>query len=191
MYELEVLMEEIRSALQPERIILAVNILGRDCNEGSVYPDVPFKDKKKSFFYDVNNLIDFESIPDGDDVQLASHGLLHMDHSKCGKEAQELSIVTSCNFLETNLFIPPFNRYNYNTELACGSNNIRLMKPSEGWRSLDYFALVKNDFDISHDKWYLHAWRWNVSKFIKNITSKVNGFIPSHNGVYTGSVKTS
>lgn len=141
------------------RIILGVNLFSRYSPGGSVYPDVPFKNKSNSYFYDVNRFrCDFEFIDN--DIELASHGLFHSDHSKLHRDAQEMSILSSCRFLNSSFFIPPFNRYNETTEDICISHGIKLLKMEDGWKSLEH-----NEFDLAHTLWYFHPWRWTANSF--------------------------
>lgn len=142
-----------------------VSMLGKRTDEGSVYPGAPFKEKERDFFYDVNSLISRISYPG----TVVSHGLLHMDHSKLQFDAQEMSIVTSCNFLGANTFVPPFNRYNETTEAVCRINGINLVKYGEGWKCLD-----REDFDPSHKLWYFHPWRFNLESFKEKLSGSLS-----------------
>ena len=190
MAELEDLVLEIQKSLRPEKIMMAVNILGKDNGEGSVYPKTPFKDREANFFYNIDSMLDIDTIPEASNIQLVSHGLLHLDHSKMPKATQEMSILSSCSYLDSRVFVPPFNRYTHITEAICVENRITLIKPQEGWRSLDYHALKVGDFDPSHDLWYLHPWRWTVELFREKVSGKVSGFVPSNNGRTSKFIKT-
>jgi hypothetical protein len=83
---------------------------------------------------------------------IASHGLVHVDHRLMGKEAQELSIVTSCALVGTSTFVPPFNKYNADTIAVCKEHGIDLVKFEAGWKHVLY-----NDFDRSNSYYYLHT----------------------------------
>ncbi len=83
---------------------------------------------------------------------LASHGLFHVDHRLLGREAQEMSIVGSCSLVASKIFVPPFNKWNKDTESVCAEHGIELVKFEDGWRHVNY-----NKFDPAHDKWYLHT----------------------------------
>jgi hypothetical protein len=156
---------------------LSVNIFSQHSDKESVYPNVPFKDSSVSSFYKVDEIY-FETpmthlagIRMCDDYAVVSHGLVHCDHSRISRDAQEMSIVTSCNFLQTDVFVPPFNRFNQDTEDICRVNNIQLAKLSEGWKSMEH-----NAFDSSHQLWYLHPWRWKDHYELRDYlnASKVN-----------------
>ena len=138
-----------------------VSLFGRESGEGSVYPGVPFKDKDNGFFYDVNSFIS-KACYYG---KVVSHGLLHADHSRLQFDAQEMSIVASCRYLGTDVFVPPFNRYNSSTESVCNMNGIRLVKYTEGWRCLDH-----EKFDPNHKLWYFHPWRFNLKTLMEKLS---------------------
>lgn len=133
-------------------------------DSGAVYPNPPFKDKALRFFLDVDQ-IGAPTLPEGD-YKVVSHGLIHSDHSIMAIEAQEISIVTSCNILNTNIFVPPFNRYNEMTEQICALHNIELVKMEsdfESWRNFDL-----QEFDEHSGLWYLHPWRYKTIEDFKN-----------------------
>lgn len=86
---------------------------------------------------------------------LASHGLVHVDHRLLSLGAQQLSIVVSCSLLNTSLFIPPFNKYNSDTEEVCHTHGIQLMRadPME-WTHLAYLSFrpgLQNYYFHTHD----------------------------------------
>lgn len=133
-----------------------VSMFGRSSEDGSVYPGVPFKGQSRDFFYDVDRVNSRLFYPG----EVVSHGLVHADHSTLQFDAQEMSIMTSCNYLKTKTFVPPFNRYNETTEAVCRMNNIKLVKFQEGWRCLD-----REDFDPLHTLWYFHPWKFTFESF--------------------------
>lgn len=90
----------------------------------------------------------------------ASHGLIHVDHRLLHRSAQEMSILVSCSLVGAKIFVPPFNKWNKDTEDICKENGIELIKYEDGWRSCEH-----NKFDPSHDKWYLHPYAWTPQKF--------------------------
>jgi hypothetical protein len=104
---------------------------------------------------------DIAAIPEIPDyVEKASHGLIHVDHRLLKKSAQEMSILVSCSLSKSNIFVPPFNKWNKNTEKICRSNNIELVKFEDGWKCMEY-----NKFDSSVSKWYLHHREFTVDTF--------------------------
>lgn len=158
---LKTMHEILAGSFPSSKIWSCVNILAKENGRGSVYPQPPFKDKPMDFFFDVNLIMAQINVGR---TKLVSHGFWHFDHSKAGIELQEASIVTSCRFLRTNIFVPPFNRYNADTVEVCRRNVINLVRPEEGWRSMEH-----NDFDPSHHRWYWHPWKWTPEKFQKYI----------------------
>ena len=96
------------------------------------------------------------------DVIACSHGLLHMDHRLLGYEAQELSILVSCSLIKTAIFVPPFNKWNADTEVICNTHHIELIKFEDGWRSMEYHNYVPD-----HKLWYLHGRNFTLDAFRK------------------------
>jgi hypothetical protein len=86
------------------------------------------------------------------DGRVASHGLVHVDHRLLGREAQEMSILMSCSILGTTVFVPPFNKWNKDTESICNEHNLELVRFEDGWKHIGY-----NRFDPKHQQWYLHT----------------------------------
>ncbi len=144
---------------------LCVNPFSFNTSEGSVYPNPPFKNNPKDSFYVVNDYIGRRNIKIKN-VKIVSHGLFHADHSNLQYDAQEMSIVGSCNILGTDIFVPPFNKFNQTTESVCRIHKIRMIKSyDEGWNSLEY-----EKFDLSKSKlWYFHPWRFTVEEFKKAV----------------------
>lgn len=93
-------------------------------------------------------------------VSVASHGLIHEDHRLLDYAAQELSILVSCSIVGSKIFVPPFNKWNRDTEDICLDNDIYLEKFENGWLSCEH-----NDFDSNHKYWYLHSRDWTLEKF--------------------------
>lgn len=95
-------------------------------------------------------------------VQLAGHGLVHVDHRLLTYECQEMSILISCSLVNSNIFIPPFNKWNKDTEYICEENNIELIKFENGWLCMEY-----NNYIEGHELWYLHAREFTLDKIIE------------------------
>jgi len=93
-------------------------------------------------------------------VTLAGHGLVHVDHRLLDYHAQELSILLSCNLIKCDMFVPPFNKWNKDTEKICLENDIELVQFEDGWKSMEY-----NSFDKENYHWYLHAREWSPESF--------------------------
>lgn len=134
-----------------------INVFSRSAVEGSVYPDLPLSNKDLKYFYKVDSFFD-KPICELDKV--VSHGILHVDHSKLSKDAQEFSILTSCHYLDTNIFVPPFSRANEDTVTICRNNGITLTSPSDGWKSLE-----TSPFTPHHNLWFFHSWRFTIESF--------------------------
>ena len=172
--ELKKILNYIVIVDQIKEVIVGINLFSKSNIFSSVYPNPPFKNKPMEYFYDVDSILPLSVISSFGFVNIASHGLLHVDHSQIHRHAQEISIITSCNLLCTKKFIPPFNKYDYNTLSICNQYGIDVLKPEDGWKSMDKSAFVDNDFDINYKYWYMHPWRWTFGKFKAFIDSKIN-----------------
>lgn len=151
--KLDDLLSIIKNFLPDADIWLGVTFFAKFASNGAVYPELPLKDKSMDFFFNVNR---FMRLADREfNGKLCSHGLWHFDHTKSMALA-EASIITSCRLLESDTFIPPFNKWDYMTERFCSENGINLVKSQEdGWLSFEF-----NEFDPEKQLWYLHPWRW-------------------------------
>jgi len=162
----------IRTAFPGTAFWFGVSIISATSEDGAVYRDPPFKDRPLQWFYAVDKIgiPDIRRLHPDSDWVLGSHGLLHVDHSKLTLQAQEMSILTSCNLLNAKVFLPPFNRFNEDTERICQENGIFLVKQQEhGWKSLEF-----NDYDPSHKRWYLHPWRWTTKTLLAALEGDKN-----------------
>ena len=144
-----------------------MNMFSRSNNIGSVYPDLPLKTKQLKYFYNV------DQIWSGNTAGLkkvVSHGLIHADHTYLDYGAKKMSIITSCKLLKTDIFVPPFNKYDEEMDDICKKIGVRMVKPSDGWRSLE-----TEDFDPTHELWFFHSWRFTLSEF----DAKLKGVLQS------------
>jgi len=98
--------------------------------------------------------------PIKDSVKVLSHGLVHIDHRQMHRDAQEMSILVSCSVLGANTFVPPFNKWNADTEAVCQEHGIKIMKFEDGWLGAEY-----NVFNVNHELWYTHSFNWTLDKF--------------------------
>jgi len=114
-------------------------------------------------FYQINKV----GVPEGlgaFGADLAGHGLIHVDHRLLTREAQEMSILTSCSLVESTIFIPPFNKWNAVTKEICKEHNITLVKFEDGWRHLAYEA-----FNPNHPLYYFHTHDMTVDQLRKRL----------------------
>lgn len=149
--------ETIARIFPESRIISAVSLFGKWNEKQTVYPDLPLKDKDIEYFYKANRFLHRHNHVIGD---IASHGLFHAKHSHLSKDAQEMSILSSCHFLNTKKFVAPFNDYNGNTIDICADNKIELVNHKYEWKSLEF-----NKFNPTHKYWYFHSWRFSLEQF--------------------------
>lgn len=143
------------------RVIWAVSPMVYDLKDekvkGRVFPSIfnAYSDYRK--FYKVDKIGIPELHPN---VVTAGHGLMHVDHRLLSYEAQEMSIISSCYLVGASIFVPPFNKWNNDTEQICVDNSIVLVKWENGWLSCEH-----NAFNENHNKWYIHSYVWTFDKF--------------------------
>lgn len=95
------------------------------------------------------------------DVRICSHGLVHIDHRLLDYGAQEMSIIVSCELLDSCTFVPPFHKWNKDTENICLGHDYDLIKYEDCW-----FSCEHNEFS-RFDRWYLHPQSWTLETFKK------------------------
>lgn len=129
---------------------------GNSVTNQRVFPEILNARSDYREFYRVDRV----GIPEIDPrVKRAGHGLIHVDHRLLSRGVQELSIVASCSLVRAPIFVPPFNKWNADTESICNEHQIALLKFENGWKSMEH-----NPFNNS-SHWYLHAREWTFEKF--------------------------
>lgn len=93
-------------------------------------------------------------------VEIAGHGMAHVDHRLLPRAAQELSILLSCSLLKCDTFVPPFHKWNKDTEEICAEHLIRLVKYDPTWRHLVY-----HPFDRRNENYYVHTHDFHYQDF--------------------------
>lgn len=143
------------------RVIWAVSPTVYDLKDekvkGRVFPSIfnAYSDYRK--FYKVDKIGIPELHPN---VVTAGHGLIHVDHRLLSYEAQEMSIISSCYLVGATIFVPPFNKWNKDTENICKEHGIELIKWENKWLSCEH-----NAFNENQNKWYIHSYAWTFEKF--------------------------
>ena len=141
-------------------IYSCITIFGKQNKEGMIYPTTNLTIQDR-YFYDVDKIFDFKYIPYLKNI--VSHGLFHCYHKGLSYETQKMSIITSCNLLNTKIFIPPFWAWDKTTEQVCKDNGIRLWD-EPNWKNIELVP-----FDPNHQYWLFHSWKWNSETFYKAI----------------------
>lgn len=98
-------------------------------------------------------------------IRRASHGMAHVDHRLLDRSAQELSIVMSCALVKCDMFVPPFHKWNKDTEAICYDHNIDLLKFNHTWRHLAY-----RPFDHRNPNYYVHTHDFHYQDFCARFT---------------------
>ncbi len=155
----------IREKIENSKIIFCISPLVHDMSHETgktkerIFPKImnAYSDYRK--FYKVDKC-GIPTIPSW--ITRAGHGLLHVDHRLLNREAQEMSILTSCSLAKASIFVPPFNKWNKDTELICDEAGIELIKFEDGWLCCEY-----NEYNSEQDLWYLHAREFTLKGFEK------------------------
>ena len=130
-----------------------------DVEKQRIFPRIlnALSDYKNFYKVDMAGLPEFHP-----KATLAAHGLIHVDHRLLPKSVQEISILISASLVKSKIFIPPFNKWNKDTEEICDEHGIELVKFEDGWLSMEH-----NNFSDIHNKWYLHAREFEYDDFVK------------------------
>lgn len=165
------MMKVVRDRLPSFAIMLAVSPLVHDMS------DEPAVDQQRAFprilsaqsdhrnFFNVKKAL---ATPIVDRVMMASHGLVHVDHRLLGREAQEMSILTSCSLVGARVFVPPFNKYNQDTIDLCDKHEIDLVKFEEGWKHVGYNSFSREPSKVTGCvHYYCHTHDANAASISK------------------------
>ncbi len=152
--------------VENSEVILCISPLVHDMTHANgkhkqrIFPSILNAHSDYKLFFNVDKL----GIPpiNNKKVTLASHALIHVDHRLLTKEQQEMSILVSCSLAKAKIFVPPFNKWNKDTDEICRDNNIELVKFEDGWLSMEH-----NEYNDSHFKWYLHSREFDFETFKK------------------------
>lgn len=156
----------IHSFFPTAEIWSAITVFSQRNSKGSVYKEVPFKNKGTNWFY--KNITSVTPNIQNSIYKIASHGLFHINHSIVSRETQEMSILGSTSYLKSNKFVPPFNKYNEDTVDICNKNGIEFIK--DGWLSMEH-----NKFDPNHNLWYFHSWRFTAKSIKEYLGEHIRG----------------
>lgn len=102
-------------------------------------------------------------------VEKVSHGLIHVDHRLLTFEQQEMSIVMARYLTGSLKFVPPFHKWDADTEEVCEKNNIELIKYEDQWLGAEH-----NTFNTECEKWYIHPRNWTKERLLQWITTTLN-----------------
>jgi hypothetical protein len=169
--KLDKMIRFLRSTFRADqlRIILAVSPAVYDMRECEktldrerTFPAIFHTDSDFRVFYKMQRVGVPPCIADyrKEGIELAGHGMVHVDHRLLSRSAQELSIVMSCSLIPCDTFIPPFHKWNRKTEEICAEHLIRLVKYDASWRHLHY-----HPFNHRTENYYLHTHDFHYQDF--------------------------
>tara|TARA_R110000744_G_scaffold70039_1_gene141863 strand:+ start:3396 stop:3950 length:555 start_codon:yes stop_codon:yes gene_type:complete len=157
--------EHIRDRIPSAQVIFCISPLVHDMSSEKgitaerIFPKIFNAHSDYRKFYKVDNC-GIPVFPDW--ITRAGHGLIHVDHRLLTKEVQELSVMASCSLARASIFVPPFNKWNSNTEEVCKEHGIELVKFEDGWLCCEY-----NEYNPKHNLWYIHAREFTLKEFEK------------------------
>lgn len=100
-------------------------------------------------------------------VEVASHGLIHVDHRLLAPEVQSFSIAVSCSLVGSKIFVPPFNKWSPAMREFCTENGFDLVVWESGWKHLKYQPLTIE----RESKYYFHTHDFSDSEFEQRLSS--------------------
>lgn len=149
------------------RIMLCLSpFCSSNATDGWVFPRRLMAVSEVSEFFKMDTMsqraLDFcrEQIVNSSRISIAGHGIIHVDHRLLCKQAQEISVCISSSIVGSLTFVPPFNKWNSDTEEVCRKHGIRLVKFEDGWRHVLYNK--KNDTFLDY---YLHVCDMSLEQF--------------------------
>ncbi len=156
--KLEAQLDYLRGAFAGCEIMVAVSPLVFASQDGRCFPKWlnAFSDHTRAYSVERCGIPDLKRL---EPCRYAAHGLVHVDHRLLHREAQELSIEASCALVDAAVFVPPFNKWNADTEAICEKRTICLVKYEDGWRSIEHEHRWRWP---DCDKWYFHAHMTNL-----------------------------
>ena len=98
--------------------------------------------------------------PKREGIEIVSHGLIYVDHRLLTYAQQELSILTTRYLVNSKKFVPPFNKYNEDTEKICNKYLISLIKTEDLWSNFD-----REKFTSQKLQWFTQSYKHNLDQF--------------------------
>jgi hypothetical protein len=122
-------------------------------------------------FYKMNKvgLPSFLDVLRKTDVEVASHGMIHVDHRLLKRSAQEMSILTSCALLNTAYFVPPFHKFDRRTEKICVDHRIMIVRYDQSFTHLAY-----HPFDGRKTSYYFHTHDFTYEDFCSRFPQSID-----------------
>lgn len=133
------------------QIMGAVSPCVFDTGNERVFPALLNRESDHSLFYHTDRC----GVPDDlmsacDEV--AAHGMAHVDHRLLDLSAQEMSIAMSCALVKTKVFVPPFHKFNSDTEQTCSKHRIKLVRLHDQMVHLGHHPVTAD-----RNYYYLHT----------------------------------
>lgn len=183
LYKLEKIIDRIIEFYgdnQPIRVILGVSCMTHnmdDCNvpeKERLFPKILNAHSDFRVFYNVDHI----GIPDLNHIlfhpkyitqknltiEVASHGLMHIDHRLLSYDLQEFNILCSVSLIRHKFpdhfvkkFIMPFNKFDEHTKTICKEHNIEILAWDYSWQHMSYITPENKDEAKNIDQYYMHT----------------------------------
>jgi hypothetical protein len=160
----------LRDKVPECRIILSVSPMVADmsaCEDPltreRVFPAIFHVHNDFKIFYQMNKIgipTILEKLKQEKNVEIASHGMVHVDHRLLKRSAQEMSILIAASLVGSHTFIPPFHKWDKRTEAICIEHGIDLVKYAQSWNHLAY-----ENFDRRKTYHYMHTHDCTLEQF--------------------------
>jgi hypothetical protein len=171
---LEKTIEAILTFHPTAEIMLAVSLVtfempNERMNKGvlNVYSD-------KSVFYKGSQLgmPDLSRFDTYRNVQIASHGFIHVDHRLLAAPLVEWNIIQSCSIIcpDEKTFVPPRHKWDEDVERICLENDVTLIKVEDGWAHLSYHNVKEHLCDGYN--FYFHTYDFDSNEELREQLTK-------------------
>lgn len=158
------MVKELRSVHPNCRIMAAVSPCVYDLQNERTFPELLNRESDFRLFYRVEKLglpVDLSALVD----DVAAHGMIHVDHRLLHKSAQEVSILMSCSLVGCKVFVPPFHKFNRDTEEICSEHGIQLVKIHDRMTHLKFHPVTPD-----RNYYYFHTFDFkNLDAFQRQI----------------------
>ena len=150
-------------------IMLAVSLITFDIGGERMNPGIlnVYSDHKNFFKGSQLGLPDLTRFDTYQNVQIASHGFIHVDHRLLTESLVEWNIIQSCAIIcpLERVFVPPYHKWDEDVESVCVDNDIELVKVEDGWKHLAYHKIKDSilDTSLTDMKYYFHTFDFENS----------------------------
>jgi hypothetical protein len=100
-----------------------------------------------------------------DGIEMVSHGLFYVDYRQLSYDVQEAFILSGRYLTKSKRFVPPFNKWNNDTEKICKNYLIHLVKSEDGWANFD-----RSEFNQNQTRWFTKNYPDDLEVFKRKVS---------------------